>query len=213
MYKRRLIFLLFIYVNCFFAQTKDSIINPKGTWFFGVELGTNKITSFELSGEETSFQGGFLAEYYFAKQWSVFGKIKYFKTGVSFNQNSSLLSNASSGEFEGAEIAIPASIKWEFRLYKNLRGNIKSGLVLNLETSSSYKNYFPELEKDFKKINIGFTLGYGLNYFLSKKNALFIDYEIYIGGTKGNVSNFIGLNKKPTINTLFNLGYKRQFNF
>lgn len=209
MQKTILRFNLF-YSSIVIAQNKE-IIYPKGKWYFGVELGTNKITSLEIGGEKTSFQVGALAEYYFGKQWSIMGKIKYFKTGVSFYNEGSLVSNSSSGEFEGAELALPVLINWEFRFYKNLKGNIKTGLVLNLETNSSYKNYYPELEKDFSKVNLGLSIGYGINYFLSDKNAIFISYEGYIGGSKGNVSTFFRESSNPTLNTLYNLGYKHHF--
>ncbi|MDI1317710.1 outer membrane beta-barrel protein [Flavobacterium sp.] len=209
---KKIILLTLFYSSIATAQ-KEGIVYPKGKWYFGAEIGTNKITSFEVGGDKTSFQGGVLAEYYFGKQWSVEGKIKYFKTGVSFRQSSSWLTDSYSGDFKGDQIAFPIAIKWEFRLYKNLKGNLKTGLVLNVETYSSYKNYFPEPEKDFKKFNLGFMLGYGLNYFISEKNAIFIDYEGYIGGSKGDVETLFGNSSKPTLNTLFNLGYKHQFKF
>jgi len=46
-----------------------------------------------------------MAEYYFANSWSLFGRIKYFKTGLSFSSSSSF------GQFNGAVISIPLNVK------------------------------------------------------------------------------------------------------
>src|SRR5690554_3321601 len=63
-------------------------VSPKNTWYFGAEIGINNIHGFNVEKSRQSFQGGLLAEYYFAKQWSLSGKVKYFETGVSFYQPS-----------------------------------------------------------------------------------------------------------------------------
>jgi hypothetical protein len=102
--------------SCKVVSQTNEIVNPKGKWFFGVEMGTNKINFFSSGKTKTFFQGGFLTEYYFARHWSVSGKIKYFETGVSFNQlNSGLfgipLTYGGSGTFKGNVIAIPIDIK------------------------------------------------------------------------------------------------------
>lgn len=62
--------------------------NSKGKWYFGAEFGLNTITS--LTNHENSIQGGILAEYYFSNRWSLSGRIKYFKTGVSYKKRSIL---------------------------------------------------------------------------------------------------------------------------
>lgn len=101
-------------------------INPKGKWYFGIEIGSNDITSDELNLFKNSVQGGLLAEYYFATHWSISGKIKYFKTGVSFYNPDThsggwfdLGSDESYGTFKGQVISIPIYLKWEFRIFKN----------------------------------------------------------------------------------------------
>lgn len=83
-YKILIIVILTLISDKIISQT-NGIINPKGKWFFGAEIGLNAITSVHPS-KMTSIQGGFLTEYYFAKNWSVNGRVKYFETGV-INKN------------------------------------------------------------------------------------------------------------------------------
>ena len=44
------------------------------------------------------------------------GRIKYFKTGVSFDRAPY---DISINTFEGAVVSIPVDLKWEFLIYKN----------------------------------------------------------------------------------------------
>ena len=60
------------------------LAQQKRDWLFGVELGSNTITSHNIVKNKTSMQGGFVVEYYIGNHWSLIGKIKYFETGVSF---------------------------------------------------------------------------------------------------------------------------------
>lgn len=211
-----LILLLILSSNKIVSQTE--IINPSGKWYFGIEIGTNKISSFSIGKTKQSLQGGVLAEYYFARHWSLSGRVKYFETGVSFykpNTHSGswfdLGSDESFGTFEGAVIAIPIDIKWEFRIHKNLGGSLKLGYGFNLETKSNYSNYSSNLPIDYSKQYGSFNLGYGLNYFMNKKMALYIDVEFYSGDSKGNSDGFFGKTYYPTENNLINLGIKYNF--
>ncbi|MBC3757229.1 outer membrane beta-barrel protein [Hyunsoonleella sp. SJ7] len=197
------------------SQTKE-IVNPKGKWFFGVELGTNKINSSPQGESKTAFQGGFLAEYYFAKHWSLSGKIKYFETGVSFFQSGSSGlfgpgTDLYSGTFEGAVIAIPFSLKWEFRIYKNLGANLKMGYALNIETKSTYRNYSSNLSTDYTKQYGSLTPGVGLNYFINKKTALYFDVESFSGSNKGHAVNSFGRIGYNLKNVLMSFGIKHSF--
>lgn len=171
--------------------------------------------SFSLGEPNLSFQVGVLAEYYFARHWSLSGRIKYFETGVSFydagtNGISGYIFSYSgspsyNGNFKGAEIAIPLNIKWEFRLYKNLGGNFKFGFAHTIETKYEYSNYSKNLNPDdypteYQSLN----LGYGFNYFINKKIAVYIDFEYYYGGySKGN--------GHANANDLTNFGIKYNF--
>jgi hypothetical protein len=65
-----------------------SLSQHKKDWFFGAEIGNNTINSFQLGDPNKSFQGGIIAEYYTGESWSLIGRIKYFKTGVSFYSQS-----------------------------------------------------------------------------------------------------------------------------
>ena len=211
-----IIIVLSLLSNKITSQTNE-IVNPKGKWFFGVEIGTNKINSFSSRETKTSFQGGILTEYYFARHWSVSGRIKYFETGVSFFQSSAdggllgLSRNLYSGTFKGAEIAIPFSIKWEFRIYKNLGANLKLGYAFNIETKSTYSNYSNNLSTDYPKQYGSVNPGVGLNYFINKKTAVYFDIERYPGSTKGHTENIFGKISYEVENVLMNFGIKYSF--
>jgi outer membrane autotransporter protein len=150
-------------------------------------------------------QGGLTAEYYFAKQWSALGRVKYFKTGVSFT------SDESYGVFEGAVVSIPLDVKWEFTIFKNLRGNLKLGAAYNYELQSDY-NFPSEMKTDYSKSFFSMNLGAGISYFVSPKMAFYVDLEAYrLGGYKGHRSTIMG-NNYYTDNIHFNLGIKYNFN-
>jgi Outer membrane protein beta-barrel domain len=216
---KTIILIVFIpFLICAQEITKPEIINPKGNWYFGAEIGLNTITSFNLGEHNKSFQGGVLAEYYTGRHWSLCGRIKYFETGVSFyrpNTHSGswfdLGHDESFGTFKGAVITIPIDIKWEFRVHKNLGASLKMGYTYNFETKSNYSNYSNNSQIDYPKKYHGFNAGYGLNYFLSKKIAVYIDVEFYSGDSKGYSDGFFGKTAYLVENHLTNVGIKYNF--
>jgi hypothetical protein len=210
-----IIIVLSLFSKKITSQTTENV-NPKGKWFFGLEMGTNRINSFSNGESKTSFQIGVLAEYYFARHWSLSGRVKYFETGVSFNQsNSSLfgvpLTNASSGTFKGNVIAIPINIKWEFRIYKNFGANLKIGYAYNIETKSVYNNYSNNLSTDYPKQYGSLNSGIGLNCFINNKTAIYLDVERYYGDTKGNAETILGKSSYEVENSLLSFGIKCNF--
>lgn len=186
------------------SQTME-FVNPKGNWYFGAEIGINRASSLSLGEDKNSFQGGVLAEYYFAKQWSLSGRVKYFKTGVSFDESGGY------GVFNGTVIAIPINVKWEFRVYKNLKAYLKLGYVYNIETKSEYGNYSHNLSVDYLKYYGGVNVGYGFNYFINEKMAVYIDFEGYSGASKGTTERFFGRHSHNVENSLVNFGFKYNF--
>jgi hypothetical protein len=211
------ILLLSLLSNKIISQVIENV-NPKGNWYFGAEIGTNKINSFSAGGTKNSFQAGILSEYYFARHWSLSGRIKYYKTGVSFYKPDThtgswfdLGTDERFGNFNGAVISIPLNIKWEFRIYKNLAGNLKLGYAYNIECKSNYGNYSENLKTDYPKQYGGFNSSYGLNYFINKKTALYLDVEFYSGASKGYSDGFFGKNYYYTENVLLNFGIKYNF--
>ena len=98
------------------SQENNTSINLKGKLFLGFETGLNTISSFSHGEANQSIQAGFVADYYFKKHWSIMGRIKYFKTGVSFDRAPY---DISINTFEGAVVSIPVDLKWEFLIYKN----------------------------------------------------------------------------------------------
>ena len=199
------------------SQTKE-IINPKGKWYFGAEIGQNLITSYSFGENKKSLQVGILSEYYFARHWSLSGRIKYYETGVSFftpsTHTGSLIdlgSDESFGSFSGAVISIPLDIKWEFRVYKNLAGSFKLGYVYNFETKSKYGAYSEGVNTDFPKQFSGINAGYGFNYFINKKYAVYLDIEAFGGGSKGHSNGFLYDSYHITENSLISIGCKYTF--
>ena len=201
-YKILIIVVLNLLSNKIIAQTNE-IINPKGKWFFGAEIGLNAITSVHPS-RMTSIQGGFLTEYYFAKNWSVNGRIKYFETGV-INKN-----DFANGIFEGAVISVPLNVIWKYRIINNFSGNLKLGIALNQEVKSNY--YYPANEKtDYSKFYGSFNPGIGFNYFISKKTAIYMSYEVYVLGNDRDEADWLQIVPNSPNNNLFNIGIKHNF--
>jgi hypothetical protein len=208
--------LFFIKVN---AQTND-IINPKNKWFFGIEAGQNEISSFSLNESKNSIQVGLLTEYYFTKKWSLSAKLKYYKTGVSFYKGGLTSSNfggffstsTRSGTFKGEVITLPLIIKWEFKIYKKFKGNLKLGYTFNKEIKSSYVNYSNNFNtNDYKKDYQGTLFGYGFNYFISNKSAIYLDVETYTGTEKGGPTSLLSNGDIITLNNLISIGFKYNF--
>lgn len=203
--------LLLLISKTTFAQAELEIINPKGNFYLGAEIGLNIITSFSQGEQNKSFQGGLLAEYYFAKQWSILGRIKYFETGVSFikdTSNSFDYANYTYNRFDGAIVSVPIDVKWEYRIFNNFKGNIKQGFAYNYETKSNY-DFAPNVDTNNSKSFGSLNFGFGFSYFISKKTAFYVDFETYqLGGYKGNNSGFILPKNYYTNNTLLNFGVK-----
>ncbi len=213
------LFILITALFCISVYSQDeNFVDPKGNWYLGAETGINIIDNYSLDKTEVSLQGGILAECYIAKQWSLSGKIKYFKTGLEFYSPDThsgswfdLGHDEFYGTFRGAVISIPVYVKWEFRVYKNLKANIKTGVAYNFETQSTY-NYSANLETSYPTTYSTAISGLGLNYFVDEKLAFYLDYEIYLNGQKkGNMQTIIFDDGYRTKNMLVNLGVKYNF--
>jgi hypothetical protein len=217
MRKTLLLLLAPVFLNAQ-ENTETEIINPKGNWYFGAEVGANKITSFNLGEPDISIQGGVSAEYYFNKNWSLTTGIKYFETGVSFFKPSSgggsgflSFSNpAYFGQFNGAVVCIPLHIKWNFKIYENFGAYLKLGFAHNFETKSAY-NYSENLKTDYAKNYSSTTSGFGFNYFLNKKTALYTNYDFYLGDAKAIIGGFIFDSTFYVTNGLLSIGIKHNF--
>jgi hypothetical protein len=177
------------------------ISQNKKTLFVGAEIGNNTVLSQHLNNKN-SFQGGLLAEYYFAKQWSVVGRIKYFKTGTT--------NNSETGYFEGSVISLPINIKWEYRILEKFRGNLFTGFALNQELTSNY--YYPPNEKtDYSKFFGTFNIGLGFSYFISTKTAIYTNYESYLFGNNRSSGDKMFFIPNSANNNIFNIGIKYKF--
>ncbi len=220
---KKIVYYLLITSFCAFSQTKIKPINPNGKWYFGTEIGINKVTSFSYDEGNTSVSIGGISEYYFDKHWSVQGRIKYMKTGVSFiNQYSGwnwnwvkttqdVASFSGYNRFDGQVIVIPIDLKWEYRIHKNLHGSIKTGPALNIEMKSTY-NYGNVNYDTFSKTFVNMNFGYGFNYYLSKNYGIGLDFEYYfLGDSKGTTSGFLWNQTHYANNSITNLQLKYHF--
>lgn len=222
------VFVLLMFLSYkFYSQTKEVVPYPKGKLFVGAEIGNNSITSYKLGEGEGFIHGGFLAEYYFAKRWSISIKAKYFKIGSSFCEPSKYetrttgsLSNLFGGSsqytvflpeqsrrFDGEVINFPVYLKWQFRIYKNLVAGIKAGPGFAIETKQSYTNYTSNIDTNFKSQYMSINKGLEINYFINKKTIIYIDFEDYSGASKGGING----NKQSTSNNLTSIGFKYSF--
>ena len=195
------LFLLVLTPFLINAQIKKEVINPKGNWYFGVEVGNNKIISYEFNEPKNSFQTGILAEYSFNNFFSVSGRVKYFKTGVSFKS----LNRPIGGHFDGSVICIPINANVNFNFNTKFYPTLKLGLAWNRETESNYT-----FTNSYSKTFISINLGAGLNYNLNKKVVIYSTIEGYFfGGYKGNSQSFLFSKNYFTENIVINLGVKR----
>ena len=159
-----------------------------------------------------------MAEYYFARHWSLSSRLKYYETGVSFYKQDThsggwfdLGTDENYGNFEGAVITVPVNIKWEFRVYKNFAASIKLGAAYNVEVKSNYGPYSEGARTDYSRHYASSNAGYGLNYFINKNFAAYIDVEGFIGQSKGKKDGFLGQVNYRTRNNFLNFGVKYTF--
>ena len=205
-----IIIILAFVSNKMISQTND-IINLKGKWFFGVEIGRNYIASYNFNEPTKSFQGGLLAEYYFSKKWSVTGRLKYFKigqsNGVSYVNSVPDLKNYQ--RFDGEVLSVPLNLKWEYKISKKFTGNLKFGIALNQETVSKY--YYPNgRHTNFPTFFVDYNFGFGFSYYINDNSAVYIERELKgLGKDRDDTPTFITPNS--TDNTFLNIGIKHNF--
>jgi Outer membrane protein beta-barrel domain len=222
------IIILMILLCCFtFGQVqKTSQTKLTDKWFFGAEVGRNTISSYRVNFGESdkSFQFGFTTEYYWANNWSVTAKIKYFKTGVSFASDGKLgffdiflaiagvEGDVKKGVFKGEVISVPVAINFNHNLFSpNLKVVYRLGLVYNKEVKSEY-NFSENVSTNNPKTYINTNVGFGLHCFVNNKTAIYLDYDYHrLGGSKAKESGSFG-ESFYTSNNLLSLGVKHSFN-
>ncbi|MBC7493735.1 MAG: outer membrane beta-barrel protein [Flavobacterium sp.] len=191
------------------------LAQQKRDWLFGVELGSNTITSHNVVESKTSVQGGFVVEYYVGNHWSLIGKIKSFETGVSFFKHGTggLFSSSETKAliFKGSVLSLPVSLKRKFKLVSKLKGNLKAGLAYNFETKSNYELAI-NVDTNNPKSFGSFTAGFGLEYVANTKTILYLDFETnQLGGYKGNDNRIILPRNYYTTNNLLSISIKHNF--
>jgi hypothetical protein len=221
---KRTIFFLVLVSTCAFSQKNTKLINPKGRWYFGLEIGKNEITSFNNGEGNISLSIGAMSEYYFDKHWSIQARMKYIKTGVSFEKkpdndwnfgwiksnqaNQDVSYNPYYNRFDGQTLVFPIDLKWEFRIHKNFRGNFKLGPAANIELKSTYQYANADYTRN-KPMYVNMNFGYGVNYYISKKLAVALDYESFFwGDSKGSTPGFLWNKTYYATNSILNLQLK-----
>ena len=182
------------------ANGQKTGINGDGKWFFGAEIGRNQITSMRPEVKNT-VQGGILAEYYFARNWSFAGRLKYFETGVSNKYDSQ------KGFFLGSVIALPLNMKRYLKIYKSLYFDVGLGASINRELQSNY--YYPSGENtNFSKTYLNLNAGFGLNYVVNKKYIVYVNFEVYNLGNDRDDADWLEILPNGPNNAHLNFGIK-----
>lgn len=207
--KKSFAYLLIFFMSIFRTQAQENEDESmKNTWFIGLEIGGNIIDGIYTNNKKdfpTSFYGGALIEYYISNQFSLIGGVKYFKTGTSFYREeiepssrffcfpscSSPGRDEYKGWYKGEVISFPITLKWYYRIFQNIYGNIALGLSLNYETKSEYKEYSQNLKTDYSSVFGGLNNSFGIDYKINTKIRLFSNIGIFIGPEKGKIDNEI----------------------
>lgn len=207
------IFLFFIISYSGLSQLQPTAFNQNNKWFFGAEIGSNRILSNDFI-KTNDFQFGLLAEYFVFESWSLQSKIKYYKTQVAFSDNPTLLSNGTKPYqtlfFSGEIISIPITTNFHFAFNQKFSSFLSIGFGLNAEIKSAYdipNRETPDLS-DFPTKYISFNGGGGLQYALSSKTFIFTSLELNNGGYKGTKDGFLITRNRTSVNGLLNFGIK-----
>ena len=187
-----ILFFLFLTSSITISAQISDVVNPTKKWFLGIEVGTNEI----LSTKAKSSQIGIFGEFYFHKNWSFTGRIKYFKSGVTDYEL----------KFSGEVISFPLNIKWEFKVIENFRVNLSVGMAINKETKSNYL-YSQNRDAGFSTVYRTLNTGVGITYFISKKIGIYFNIESYIWGNHRSVLESWMFPNSPE-NKLHNFGIK-----
>lgn len=220
--------ILFLAFQWFMSSQVENF-NPKKNLYFGANIGLNQIDT-KSEKPKSGFQGGVFAEYYFAKQWSITGKISYFETGLDYYHfypgyassggfggffGGGSPSRLYSANFSSEVLATSLQIKWEFRLYNIFKGYWKTGIGLYLETHSKYENYIGDKNNGIYSSTFSSVLaGFGVTYFINDKYAIFAEIENHLGAAKFQSNdgwNFGGTGKRFASNHLIGVGVKYKF--
>jgi hypothetical protein len=210
---------ILVILTVIFSMNLSAQNSSENKFLFGVETGINFNQSDNINySKKISLEGGVLAEYLFSKNFSIMGKIKYYESQVIFNY-SKIIGSGMFGnryqyltcKYDGKIISLPITANYNFKIYRNFFGTLRTGLSLNYEISSKYE-YPIEVNKDYNKFFIGITGGINLNY-TTEKIIYFVGFEPIFGAKRGST---IGKDMDYTQqtqnygmeNNLFNVGMK-----
>lgn len=192
--------ILFCFLYLSVANSQKIGINGDGKWIFGAEVGRNQITSMSTEVKNT-IQGGFVAEYFFARNWSFTGRLKYFETGVSNKYNSQ------KGFFFGSVVAMPLNMKRYFRIFTPLYFDLSLGTSINRELKSNY--FYPSDQSTyFSKTYVNLNAGFGVNYVINKKYIVYANFEVYNLGNDRDDADWLEILPNGPNNAHLNFGMK-----
>jgi hypothetical protein len=214
--KRYLTLLLMLITLNLFSQTANKI-------FIGAETGINiNQSDYVNDTQNISMQIGILGEYLINKNISIMGKLKYFKSTVTFNYSritgSTWFGNKyqfSDADYNGEILSIPLTLNYTFKIYNKLSGSVRIGPSFNYKLSSIY-NYPAEVNIDYSKTFIGLNSGFNLNYDIGK-SIIFFGFEPYYGAKRGSTSGkgfseVMHTQNYRMENILLNIGIKCKLN-
>ena len=191
-----------LYCLLFFSASysQNTGVNNDNKWFFGAEIGANHIISIRPE-IKYSVQGGIGAEYFFSRNWSLTGRLKYFETGVSNKYN------PDNGLFLGAVVAVPIHLKRYWRIKQCFYFDVASGFSVNREVRSNY--FYPSNEDtNFSKTYLNVNVGLGVNYVPNKKSIVYVNVEFYNLGNDRDDADWMEIVPNAPNNAHLNIGLK-----
>jgi len=188
------IILLFVYQTYSYSQNNSK-------FWFGAEVGTNRIEWYEDDKTTISPQIGFVAEYEHIKRLSFLGRLKIYKTGLEFFEEEldtrgsafylfggPSYSPEYSGKYEGIVIALPIDLKYCWmKIYKH-EFFVQAGATYISELYYKYQNYSESVNPaKFDHNFLSFNYGFGYSYRMNDSMKLHISFDEFYGGQKGQI--------------------------
>mgnify|MGYP001792671481 CR=1 FL=1 len=210
--KSKLMIIAVLLFSSKIHSQKDSIVNPNKQWFFGAEFGGNDIISFAYDEDIKSLQGGLLAEYFFSEKWSITARLKYFKIGYSTGLSTinDVVDRSNYHRFDAKVIALPINLKWEYKIVKKFRGNLKFGIALNQEVERQYQ-YPIGAKTNYPAFFMDYNIGFGFYNYITNNSVIYIEHEFKGYGPNQVEGGNLFIFTSSANNSFFNVGIKHNF--
>lgn len=196
-------------------------LSPKGHSFAGLE-GSATVAS-NSPYNQISASVAAVGEHYFANQWSLGLRLRITKYNLNESRGGTQTTTSSSGgmgpslagmfsqstgfiDYESTQVAVPLSLKWNFRIFRSVHGFLRTGPSLSVKLNSKYENS-EQLEVQDKVFSPGWESGGGMHFQFKNSGMLFVDYSF---GTGPAPATFSSLGIQPpsrAANHYIGLGY------